>query len=87
MVRLGRRRYKEMELMKLFNKPSVKPSVPARVSRMSTPDLTSWASLLVMQAGQALDHWTYRDGPHSEVTDTLTALNQVWTELLGRKRD
>jgi len=40
-----------------------------------------------MQAGQALDHWTYRDGPHSEVTDTLTALNQVWTELLGRKRD
>jgi hypothetical protein len=54
---------------------------------MSTPDLTSWASLLVMQAGQALDHWTYRDGPPSEVTDALTALNQVWTELLGRKRD
>ena len=73
--------------MKLFNKTKIKQDIPLRVTRMSTPDLTSWANLLTMQLGQTIDKWAYHSGAQSEVTEVLMALNQVWQELLDRNDD
>lgn len=73
--------------MKLFNKIKIKQDIPLRVTRMSTPDLTSWANLLTMQLGQTIDKWAYHSGSQSEVTEVLMALNQVWQELLDRNDD
>lgn len=79
-----------MELVRLFNntkKETTKGNVPARVTKMSTQDLVSWGSVLIMQLGLTYDNWHYHDGSADEVTETVQALSYVWEELRGRKVD
>lgn len=59
--------------------------IPARISRMSLYDLTSWGDLLIIELGKAYERWNLKKGSAKEVTETLDAVNQIWAELEKRK--
>lgn len=72
--------------MKVFKKGTkTAVEIPARVSKMSVHELTSWGDTLIIELGKAYERWNFKSGSPTEVTELLTAVNQIWTELENRK--
>jgi hypothetical protein len=52
---------------------------------MSTADLKSHLSSIIMSLGVAGDLWLYHDASPADVQISLDALNAVWSELERRE--
>jgi hypothetical protein len=69
--------------MKFFNK-DLREKADKRVSRMETSELCSWMDSSLMALHAAFDEYRFRNGDKEYVSESLTALNAIWDELVSR---
>jgi hypothetical protein len=69
--------------VKFFNK-ELREKAGKRVERMDTPDLCTWMDSSLMALHAAFDEYRFRNGDKEYVTESLTALNAIWDELVSR---
>lgn len=67
-----------------FRKKPTKKQRISRIAKMSTPDLISWADVVIMHLGRSFDQWRYKSGDIDEVRSHLNALVDIWAELEER---
>ncbi len=72
--------------MKMFNKKETETigSSVKRIKTMETHALRSWFDSTLLGTGAAYDQWRYHDGPSSNVSEHLDALNELWKEIKHR---
>jgi len=69
--------------MRFWNK-DLKSKADSRVAKMDTSALTGWMDNSIMSLGQSFDAWRFHDGTKEDVSEVLTALNSIWSELEQR---
>lgn len=69
--------------MKFFNK-ELREKADKRVARMETSELNTWMDSSLMAVHAAFDEYRFRNGEKEYVTESLTALNAIWDELVSR---
>ena len=69
--------------MRFWNK-DLKSKADSRVAKMDTSALTGWMDNSIMSLGQSFYAWRFHDGTNEDVSEVLTALNSIWSELEQR---
>lgn len=69
--------------MKFFNK-ELREKADKRVARMETSELCTWMDSSLMALHASFDEYRFRNGDKEYVTESLTALNSIWDELVSR---
>jgi hypothetical protein len=70
--------------MPFFRKKPTKKVRVSRIQKMSTPDLISWADVVIMHLGRSFDQWRYKEGDIEEVRSHVTALTDILAEIEDR---
>lgn len=73
-------------MVKLWGKrpePQVK-DIPTRIKNMDDRELRMWLNNCIMELGSAYDKWSYRGGDSVEVSEILSLVDTLWTEVRNR---